>query len=201
MRKLNLFRAALWTAVALFGGAVVALTVMRGGDATTAQTQTEAFGVPFRLTDKNGAPITEAVFQGKPSAVFFGFTHCPEVCPTTLSELGAHREALRKDSKDFQIVFVSIDPQRDTPDMLKTYVGGIAPDVVAITGDPAGIDAMAKGWGVFKEKVGEGDDYNMNHTATTFLLDAKGQFVGTIAYGEASNTAKAKLERLATATS
>lgn len=194
MTRTATLRIALWALVALGGGAALALGLMRIQPTASEET---AYGAPFRLTDQNGAPITEAVFKGKPTAVFFGFTHCPEVCPTTLSELGAYREELRKEkSRDLQIVFVTVDPERDTPDIVRNYVGAISPDVVAITGDRTGLDAMLKSWGVYWKKVGEGPDYTMDHTATTFLLDSDGRFVGTIAYGENPKTAKDKLERL-----
>ncbi|KAB0682108.1 SCO family protein [Aureimonas leprariae] len=190
------FRLVVWAAVALFAGAALAVVAMRNAPSATASADAP-YGTPFQLADANGAPITEKVFQGKPTALFFGFTNCPEVCPTTLSELGAYREELKKSGKDFQIVFVTVDPDRDTFEVLKNYVGAISPDVVAITGPKDRLEAMLKGWGVYWKKVGDGPDYTMDHTATTFLLDARGSFAGTIAYDEDSKTAKEKLERLA----
>ncbi|GGD92161.1 electron transporter SCO1/SenC [Aureimonas endophytica] len=195
MRRLALFRVALWAMIALFGGAALALTFMRGDGPLAIADQ--PYGTPFRLEDQNGRPVTEALFRGRPSAVFFGYTNCPDVCPTTMSELGAYREALKAKGKDFQIVFVTVDPARDTPDFLKTYVGAISPDIVALTGPQADVAAMLKGWGVYWKKVGEGRDYAMDHTATTFLLDSGGRLFGTLAYDEDETSAKAKLERLA----
>lgn len=194
MRKLAVFRIVIWAALALCAGAALAVTVMRNSPTATLDV---AYGTPFQLTDANGAPVTEKVFQGKPTALFFGFTNCPEVCPTTLAELGAYREEFKKEGKDFQIVFVTVDPDRDTPAVLKNYVGAISPDVVAITGPKDRLDDMLKGWGVYWKKVGDGPDYTMDHTATTFLLDPARRFVGTIAYGEDAKAAKEKLERLA----
>jgi protein SCO1 len=193
MSRIAKFRIALWVCVALVGGAALSLALMRNQPSASREA---AYGAPFQLIDANGAPVTEAVFKGKPSAVFFGFTNCPEVCPTTISELGALREGVKKDGKDFQIVFVSVDPDRDTPEVLKNYVGAISPDVVAITGPKERLEPMLKSWGVYWKKVGEGPDYNVDHTATTFLIDSDGRFVGTIAYDENSKTAKDKIDRL-----
>lgn len=194
MNKISILRAALWATVALLVGAVVALVFLYGqGGPTVAG---EPYGTPFALVDQNGAPITEAVLTGQPSAVFFGFTHCPEVCPTTLYELAGHQKRLKEEGKSLRVVFVTVDPERDTPEILKDYVAAVGPDITAITGAPDKISAMLKGWGVYAAKVGDGSDYSMDHTATTFLLDADGALAGTLAYGEKSDTARAKLDRL-----
>lgn len=194
MNGLSLFRAGLWAVVALLAGAVAALILFY---APVGPVSGEGpFGTPFALVDQNGAAITEADLKGTPSAVFFGFTHCPEVCPTTLYELAGHQKRLKQEGKDLQVVFVTVDPERDTPEILKDYVAAVGPDITAITGAPDKIAAMLKGWGVYAAKVGEGPDYSMDHTATTFLLDADGALAGTLAYGEAPDTARAKLDRL-----
>ncbi|WP_152045920.1 SCO family protein [Aureimonas psammosilenae] len=193
MSRMAVLRIALWTMIALFGGAALALTFFGTG---SQQSAAAPYGTPFRLEDQNGTPVTEAMFRGKPSAVFFGFTNCPDVCPTTLAELGAYRQELAK-TGDFRIVFVTVDPERDTPDILRTYVGAIDKQAVALTGRPEDVATMLKGWGIYSKKVGEGPDYTMDHTATTLLLDSKGELVATLAYGEDPASAKAKLERLA----
>jgi len=128
--------------------------------------------------------------------VFFGFTHCPEVCPTTLYELAGYQKQLAEKGGDLQVVFVTVDPERDTPEVMKNYVEAVSPDITALSGSPDKIAAMLKGWGVYSAKIGEGDDYNMDHTATTFLIDETGELAGTLAYGENPDTALAKLERL-----
>lgn len=190
----KILRLGLWALVALLLGAVVALVFLYGQGGP--RTAGEPYGTPFRLVDQNGAPITEGELRGRPSAVFFGFTHCPEVCPTTLYELSGQQQRLKEAGKDLRVVFVTVDPERDTPDILKDYVTAVGPDITAITGAPDDIAAMLKGWGVYSAKVGEGADYSMDHTATTFLLDADGALAGTLAYGENSDTARAKLDRL-----
>ncbi|KTQ94142.1 cytochrome oxidase assembly protein [Aureimonas ureilytica] len=155
-----------------------------------------AYGGPFQLVNQAGAPVTEEVLRGRPTALFFGFTHCPDVCPTTLYELAGYQKALKAEGKDLGIVFVTVDPERDKPDTLRTYVSALSDDVTALTGDPASVESMLKSFGIYARKVPQGDDYTMDHTASILLLDRQGQFKGTIAYGEDPAAAKAKLERL-----
>lgn len=158
----------------------------------------EPFGSAFALVDQDGAPITEAAFRGHPSAVFFGFTHCPEVCPTTLYEMDGWLKKLGPDGKNIRAYFVSIDPERDTPELMKVYVTGMSDRITGITGDPDKVHAMAKSFGIYWRKVDTGDgEYTMDHTASVLLLDGRGGFAGTIAYEEKADTAIAKLKRLA----
>lgn len=158
----------------------------------------EPYGGSFALVDYDNNPITEAAFRGHPTAVFFGFTHCPEVCPTTLYELNGWLAKLGDEGKDIHAYFVSIDPERDTPELLKSYVSTVSDRIVGITGEPEKIAAMAKAFGIFARKVNlEGGDYTMDHTASILLLDRAGAFAGTIAYGENPDTAIEKLRRLA----
>ena len=158
----------------------------------------EPYGAPFALVDQKGAPITEAAFRGHPSAVFFGFTHCPEVCPTTLFELDGWLKKLGDEGKDLRAYFVSVDPERDTVELMDSYVGNVSDRITGITGDPDKVHAMAKAFGIYSRKVElEGGDYTMDHTASVILLDGDGAFAGTIAYGENPDVALAKLKRLA----
>ncbi|PSH65880.1 MULTISPECIES: SCO family protein [Phyllobacterium] len=156
------------------------------------------FGTAFQLTTMNGEPITEAAFRQKPSAIFFGFTHCPDVCPTTLFELDGWLKKLGPEGKDINAYFVTVDPERDNAETLKAYVSNVSTRIVGVTGEPDKMAAMLKGYSVYARKVpGEGNDYSMDHTASIFLLDSKGGFFGTIAYGENPDTAVEKLKRLA----
>ena len=158
----------------------------------------QAFGAPFTLVDQNGAPITEAAFRGQPSVVFFGFTHCPEVCPTTLVEMDTWLKKLGDDGKDIRAYFVSVDPERDTPDIMKTYIGNVSDRIVGITGTPDKVAAMTKSFGIYSRKVDTGGgDYTMDHSASVLMLNRSGDFFGTIAYRENADTAIAKLKRLA----
>lgn len=158
----------------------------------------EPFGTPFSLTDQRGAPITEAAFRGNPTAVFFGFTHCPEVCPTTLYELDGWLEELGPDGKDIGAFFVSVDPERDTPEILNDYITTVSERIIGITGEPDKIAEMIKGFHIFARRVELDDgDYTMDHSASVILLKSDGSFHGTIAYGENAETAIEKLRRLA----
>lgn len=150
----------------------------------------------YVLQDSTGAQITEASFKGAPSLLFFGYTHCPDVCPTTLAEMATWFEALGEGGKGLRAYFITVDPERDTAAVIGDYVGWLDGRVAAVTGTRTEIDKAIKAWGVVGEKVGEGDGYTMNHTASVFLINAEGGFEGTIAYGEAQSTALAKIRRL-----
>jgi len=163
-----------------------------------ARSSGDPFGAPFTLVDQKGAPITEQAFRGHPSAVFFGFTHCPEVCPTTLFEMEGWLKKLGDEGKDIRAYFVSIDPERDLPATMDAYVGNVSKRITGITGEPDKIAAMAKSFGIYARKVElEDGDYTMDHSASVLLLDSHGAFAGTIAYGENPDIALAKLKKLA----
>ncbi|RIK88959.1 MAG: SCO family protein [Hyphomicrobiales bacterium] len=163
-----------------------------------ARTAPGGFGEPFTLVDQSGQEITEAAFRGAPSAVFFGFTHCPEICPTTLFELDGWLAALGDEGKDIRAWFVTVDPERDTPEIMDAYVGNVSERIRGITGEPARVEAMVRSYGIYFKRVElDGGDYTMDHTASVLLLDRRGDFAGTIAYGENPETAIAKLKRLA----
>jgi protein SCO1/2 len=161
------------------------------------------WGVSFSLVAQGGQPITEKAFQsGKPTALFFGFTHCPEICPTTVYELTGWMKTVDPDKSKLQAYFVTIDPRRDTTELLNTYLSNASDRIIGISGDPAKVEAMARGFKVFFEKVPadaknpDGPDYTMNHSASVFLLDGNGRFVGTIDYGENPDVAVQKLKNL-----
>ncbi len=154
-------------------------------------------GAPFKLVDHTGKPITDRALAGKPAAVFFGFTHCPEICPTTLVELSGWLDEIGDEGTDINAFFVSVDPVRDTPEIMRSYIENFSTRIVGVTGDPAEVSRLAKAWFVYFKKVPLDDGgYTMDHTASIFLVDADGHFKGTIAYGESSDTAIAKLRRL-----
>jgi len=151
----------------------------------------------YSMVDQNGAPVTEAIFKGHPSLLFFGYTHCPDVCPTTMGEMQTWFATLGDSAKDLKAYFVTVDPTRDTPAILKDYVSWVSDRITGLTGSQAEIDKVVKTWGVVAEKVpGDGDNYTMNHTASVFLLDRDGNFQSTIAYQENPDTAVAKIRRL-----
>ncbi|WP_316861396.1 SCO family protein [uncultured Cohaesibacter sp.] len=156
-------------------------------------------GGPFSLTDHTGKPVTEADFTDKPLAIYFGYTFCPDVCPTTLSEMTLWTEELGEDANKLRFVFVTVDPERDDQESLADYVGAFFDDLIGLRGTREQTDAIIKLYKVYAKRVddGSGDgDYVMDHTASVFLMDKGGDFKGTIAYGEAHDSAVAKLRRL-----
>ena len=156
-----------------------------------------SFGGPFTLVDSKGQPFASSKLAGRPYAMFFGFTHCPDVCPTTLARLvKLRREMGGVDA--FQIVFVTVDPERDGPMEVGRYTDLFGAPVIGLTGSPAQIARVKKDFGIFSEKVGSGDSYTVDHTATVLLFDGDGQFQSTISPDEGDPAALAKLKRLTT---
>ena len=176
----------------LFAGACIAIAaalatvtviVVQGREraAAVAEGTTEgqpAVGGPFQLVDQDGRTVDQTMLDGKWSLVFFGFTYCPDYCPTTLTSLEATRQSLGADAADLQIVFISIDPERDTPQALKDYLSsdGFPPGVIGLTGAPQQVADAAKVYRAYFQKVGDGEDYTMNHSLTVYLMGPDGQF-------------------------
>ena len=134
-------------------------------------------GGPFALVDGNGKPVTQASYAGEPLLVFFGYTHCPDVCPTTLDAISQTFKALGPD-KRVQALFITLDPGRDTPAAMKDYVSSFDPRIVGLTGSQAAIDQVAHEYRVYAKKVPTGDgDYSVDHTGVVYLMDAAGDFV------------------------
>lgn len=141
-------------------------------------------GGPFQLVDQNGKPTTEKALEGQWNAVFFGFTYCPDVCPGTLQALAAASDQLGPKAKDLKIVFVSVDPGRDKPQVVKDFLSGdnLPKTVLGLTGTPEQVAAVAKAYRVYYKKVGDGPDYSMDHSTAIYLMDPKGRFDKVIAY-------------------
>jgi len=195
-------RIAIWIAVFLLAAALGWLTIgiTRPPEVTVAS---GPFGVPFTLVSQSGQPISEQAFRGKPTAVFFGYTHCPDVCPTTLFELDGWLKKVDPDGSKLNAYFVTVDPDRDTPEMMNQYVSNVSSRIIGISGPPDKVLDMVKGFRVYAKKVpvdanDPNGDYTMDHSASVFLLDGKGAFAGTIAYQENPDTAVKKLENLIT---
>ena len=161
------------------------------------QTAVSPVGGPFTLITQAGEKLSDTDLRGKPFAIFFGFTRCPEVCPTTLWETTQALKSLGPDADKLRVLFVSVDPTRDTPEFMARYLQSFDSHITGLTGTEAEIAAIGKAYHVYYEKVPTGDgDYTMNHTALIFLMDANGQFAGTIAYEEAMDARLAKLRKL-----
>jgi protein SCO1/2 len=155
-----------------------------------------SIGGPIRLMSHTEQRIDTAT-EGKPFAVFFGFTHCPDVCPTTLSEMTQTLTELGDKAKNLRIYFVSVDPERDTPQILASYMGSFDNRMIGLTGSRDEIDAVIRAYRVYARKVPTKDgDYTMDHTATTYLMDGKGRLVGTLAYQEDAKVRLEKIQRL-----
>lgn len=192
--NLRNFRIVLWVLVAVVAVAATALYVFQPPARPLGVT-----GQEFALNSTKGGAFTQEDLRGKPSMIFFGYTYCPDVCPTTLAETTAWRAQLGLSPDDLRIIFVTVDPERDTLDMVRDYVEGFDPSIIGLVGhDLTQTENVKRAFGVFSEKVGEPGDpyYLVNHTALTFLIDKDGAFQGTIAYEEASNTALGKIRLL-----
>ena len=151
----------------------------------------------FDLVDQDGRAVGPETLIGAPAMVFFGFTHCPEVCPTTLSDISGWLDALGHKAEAIVPVFVSVDPARDTVDWVGEYVSFFHPAIQAWTGTGDGVARAAEGFRVRYEKVPVGGgDYTMNHTASVFLYDAEGRFAGTVDYHEPREFALPKVRRV-----
>lgn len=157
-----------------------------------------AFGGPFTLTDQRGNTVTEVALKGQPSALFFGYTFCPDVCPTTLVEMSMWLEKLGPDADKLGVYFVTVDPERDTQELLAEYLTAFDPRITGLTGTPEAVGEIIEAYRVYAEKTPLDDgDYLMDHTSSIYLLDSDTAFTGTISYQEDPDTALAKLKRLA----
>ena len=155
-----------------------------------------AVGGPFRLEDQNGKPVTDADMKGRPFLVFFGFTHCPDICPTTLFDMSQMMKALGPDADRVNALFITVDPERDTPKVLKEYLSNFDPHLRALTGDQAAIDAAIKEYRVYAKKVPlDNGDYTMDHTAMIYLMDKDGHFVAPFSMSRTPEAEAADLRR------
>jgi protein SCO1/2 len=186
-----------WAAIAALVLAVGGLTLWRGADGFPKSLPlAAAIGGPFELTTHDGERLSSKALEGKPFAIFFGFTFCPDVCPTSMLDLTNVLRQLGPDADRMRYFFVSVDHERDTPEHLKLYLSSFDPRIVGLTGSPEEIAAVARAYRAFYEKVKTKDGFTYNHTALIYLMDRKGQFAGTIAYQEKEETQLEKLRRL-----
>ena len=193
------FRIILWV---LVGFALLAFAFLMLRPAPRPAVQSKPFelssvGGPFTLTGSDGKPFASSSLAGKPYAIFFGFTHCPDVCPTTLARMVRLRQQLGAGDRPFEILFVSVDPERDGPVEVGKYAELFDSPVTGLTGSPAQIEQVKKQFGIFSQKVPDGSGgYSVDHTATVLLFDSTGAFTGTIAPEEKDPAALAKLKRI-----
>jgi protein SCO1/2 len=159
-------------------------------------TQPSAVGGPFRLLDQDGRQRTDAEFRGKPFLVFFGFTHCPDICPTALFEMSEVLRRLGPDAANTAVLFISVDPERDTPEKLKEYLSSFHPRIVGLTGSPQEIAEVEKTYRVYAKKIPlDGGAYTMDHSAIVYLMDKDGRFVAPFNLKRTADEAAADLRR------
>jgi protein SCO1/2 len=174
-------------------GLLVMVWAMGGVRGVTAPA---AIGGPFQLTDQSGATVTEKDLQGRPTLIFFGFTHCPDICPTSLFEMSEILRAMGKDADRVNAYFISVDPERDTAAAMKDYLSSFDPHLRGLTGDPAAIQKVLSEYRVYAKKVPLKDgDYTMDHTALVYLMDRDGRFVSPFNLKQPPEQAAAELKK------
>jgi len=180
-------------ASSLAAGLLVVLWLVGGFHGVSAPS---AIGGPFQLSDQAGQTVTDASLKGKPTLIFFGFTHCPDVCPTSLFEISEVLRAMGPDADRVNAYFVSVDPERDTQAAMKDYLSSFDPHLKGLTGDSAAIARVISGFRVYAKKVPLKDgDYTMDHTALIYLMDRDGKFVSPFNLKRKPEEAAADLKR------
>jgi protein SCO1/2 len=155
-----------------------------------------AIGGPFQLTDQTGQTVTDKSMQGRPTLVFFGFTHCPDVCPTTLFEISEVLKAMGEDAGRVNAYYISVDPERDTAAAMKEYLSSFDPRLKGLTGNPEEIAKVLSEYRVYAKKVPLKDgDYTMDHTALVYLMDRDGKFVSPFNMNRKPEEAASDLKR------
>jgi len=198
MANAKTFRLALWGMVALVAavlGLIIYGNSQQGGGLALAN-----FGKPFKLASSNGGELDSASLKGKPYGIFFGFTHCPEVCPTTLFEMSTALKELGDQAKEFKLVFITVDPERDTVPDMKNYLANFDPRIEGAVPTLDQLPDIARAYHIYYKKQPTSDgSYTMDHTATLFLIDAQGNLKSTISFDENRDTRIAKLKKLLSA--
>jgi len=193
----NAVRRPLVIATAFAASLVVGLLLMfwaMGGVRNIAQPA--AIGGPFQLTDQHGKTVTDKSLKGKPTLIFFGYTHCPDVCPTSLFELSEVLRAMGGDADRVNAYFISVDPERDTPAVMKDYLSSFDPHLEGLSGDPAETAKVLTSYRVYAKKIpGKDGDYTMDHTALIYLMDRDGRFVSPFNLKRSPEEAAADLKR------
>ncbi len=195
-------RTGLWVAagiaaiagLALFLGEAQKSKWLGGGSGTTFR-----IGGPFTLTSHKGEPFSSEALKGRPYLVFFGYTHCPDICPTTLQEVSLHLADLGAKSDEIIPLFITVDPARDTVENLASYLSSFDSRIIGLTGTEEEIRKVTKLFRAYYEKVeatGDSDDYAMNHTASVYLFDSRGNLASTLSWQEKSSVRLAKLKKV-----
>jgi protein SCO1 len=191
--RIFLIFAAFLGGLVLFFGAIIFVT---GRTPSPIGQAIASVGGPFRLEDQNGKPVSDADMKGRPFLVFFGFTHCPDICPTTLFEMSQVMKALGPDADRAGALFITVDPERDTPGVMKDYLSNFDPHLRGLTGDRVAVDAAIRAYRVYAKKVPlQNGDYTMDHTAVVYLMDKDGNFVAPFDVSRTPEAEAADLRR------
>jgi protein SCO1 len=184
-------------AAAFAGSLLVGLSVMLWAVADVRNVAAPAaIGGPFQLTDQDGQTVTDKALQGRPTLIFFGYTHCPDVCPTSLFEISEVLRAMGKDADGVNAFFISVDPERDTEATMKDYLSSFDPHLRGLTGNPEAVSKVLTEYRVYAKKVPMQDgDYTMDHTALVYLMDRNGKFVAPFNLKRTPEEAAADLKR------
>jgi protein SCO1/2 len=192
-------RIALWAACALPLLALLAVAGLEFTQRTNGVGAYQASGIggPFKLASSSGGELSSDELKGTPFLVFFGYTHCPDICPETVSDVSTWLDALGPEGKEMKALFISIDPERDSIASLKDYLSSFSDRIIGLTGTPGEIAQVAKEYRVYYAKHPTKDgDYSMDHSAVIYLMDREGKLAGTLTYDEKQEAAIAKLKRL-----
>jgi protein SCO1 len=154
------------------------------------------FGGNFVLQATSGGAIERTQLLGKPYGIFFGYTNCPDFCPTAMQDMTVLLSKFGKEAQDFRVYFISVDPARDTLELLKLYLSAFDSRIIGLTGSATEIASVTKSFNVYAKKNGSGDNYTFDHTSSVLLFDAKGKLAGTLNSSEPEADQKLKLERL-----
>ena len=192
-----LVAAALAALVILGAGVFLALALRDNPRGAAGTVLASAIGGPFRLTDQNGKTVTDADLKGKWSLVYFGYTHCPDACPTALNDISIALEDLGTKRDAVRPVFITVDPERDTPEALKAYVTSFDAPILALTGTPEQVAQAAKGYRVYYAKHPEaGGDYSMDHSSVIYVMDPEGRFTASFTHQSTPEEIAERLKKL-----
>ena len=196
-RRLVLVSALLGGLVILAAGAFLGLGLRKTPKGAAGTLLASAIGGPFRLIDQNGKTVTDADLKGKWSLIYFGYTHCPDACPTTLNEIAIALDDLGPKRDAVRPVFITVDPERDTPEVLKSYVTSFDAPILALTGTPEAVAQAAKDYRVYYAKHPEpGGDYSMDHSSVIYVMDPEGRFTATFTPESSPEDIAARLKKL-----
>ncbi len=201
MKTLRIIRIVAFLAIGAVFALMASMLLFQNPNTARQNTSGQSLAVPdyggsFSLNATSGGVVERATLLGKPYGLFFGYTNCPDFCPTAMQDITLLLAKFGNEAKDFRVYFVSIDPARDTLDLLKLYVSSFDPRIIGLTGSEAEIAGVIKSFNAYAKKNGSGDSYTFDHTSSVLLFDAKGKLAGTINSSEPEADQKIKLERL-----